>query len=184
MLTSVYGTILAHQSQWRVELDVGLFGKWQIQVHREGDGDNTLIGRAKNQLGVFFFLQRSLIKIIVSKYSDIVKTFYNLRNQKVKISNQLISHLTKCLKYVFSKTQKTIQNMRANLIQQQFLTKVVTIPSVMLCFVTNDETYVHRSMPYKVPVRYPLLYPKRTEVFVPVIGKAANSWLYTSTRGC
>lgn len=138
----------------------------------EGDGDNTLIARAKNQLGV------SLTKKLDRNHcvKNIVKTFYDLRNQKVKISNQVISHLTKCLKYVFSKNQGNIQNMRENLIAlvpHQFGDHTKCHARFCGYKRSNGEKYVHRSLPYKVPLRDPLLYSKLTEVFVPVIEKAA-----------
>lgn len=147
----------------------------------EGDGDNTLIARAKNQLGV------SLTKKLDRNHcvKNIVKTFYDLRNQKVKISNQVISYLTKCLKYVFSKNQGNIQNMRENLIAlvpHQFGDHTKCHARFCGYKRSNGEKYVHRSLPYKVPLRDPLLYSKMTEVLCLLLKKLPSMLIWVVVR--
>lgn len=79
----------------------------------EGDGDNTLIARLKSQCGL------SVVKRLDKNHcvKNIIKTLYDLRNSKVvKISNQIIQHLSKCIKYIFSKNQGDKEGMRENLV--------------------------------------------------------------------
>lgn len=63
----------------------------------EGDGDTTLIARPKIECGLS----------VVKDWTKItVKPVYKLHNLNVvKISNQVISHLSKCIKYMFAKNQ-------------------------------------------------------------------------------
>lgn len=69
----------------------------------EGDGDNTLVARLERSMGLT--VKKKLDKNHCIK--NIVKQLYDLRNKKeVSISNQVIQHLHKCIKYIFSKKQR------------------------------------------------------------------------------
>jgi hypothetical protein len=138
----------------------------------EGDGDNTVIARAKNELGVA--ITKKLDKNHCIK--NIAKSFYDLKS-KVKISNQVITHLTKCLKYVFAKNQGNVQNMRENLtalVLHQFGDH--TKCNARFCGYRRNtsNSYTHRSLPYKAPLSDSTLYEKLTEIFKPMIDKAPS----------
>ena len=149
----------------------------------EGDGDNTLIARAKNQLGVT--ITKKLDKNHCIK--NIVKSFYELRSEKVKISNQVITHLAKCLKYCFAKNQGNVDNMRENLIAlvpHQFGDH--TRCNARFCGYkrSNSNEYTHRSLPYKAPLNDSVLYAKLTEIFKPIIDKAPLYVDLGSSQAC
>ena len=149
----------------------------------EGDGDNTLISLAKNQLGIS--LTKKYDKNHVIK--NIVKTFYDLKNQKVKISNQVINHLTKCLKYIFAKNKGNEDGMRENLIAlipHQFGDHTKCHARFCGYQRLNGQKYVHSSLPYKGPLHDQELKSKLTDVFAPVIAKAALYVDLGSSQAC
>lgn len=75
----------------------------------EGNGDNTVISRIENELGVRIKKKKDRNHCV----KNIVKHLYDLRNSKEsKISNQVIQHFTKCIKYVFAKNQGDPDDMR------------------------------------------------------------------------
>ena len=149
----------------------------------EGDGDNTLISRAKSQLGVS--LKKKLDKNHCIK--NIVKTFYELRDKQVKISNQVINHLSKCLKYIFAKNQGDEKNMRENLIAlipHQFGDHSKCNPRFCGYKRTSEVKYQHRSLPYRLPLSDPILRSKLDVVMAPVIDKAALYVDLGSSQAC
>lgn len=117
-----------------------------------------------------------LIKITVKR-----KWKYFMAGETKMWSNQVFAHLTKCLKYVFAKNKGNVQHMRENkeaLTLHQFYYHSKCHARCCGYNRSNGETYCqrHRILLYKVPLHDPLLYSKLTEVFLPVIEKAA---LYT-----
>lgn len=151
----------------------------------EGDGDNTLISRLKSQLGIT--VKKKLDKNHCVK--NIVKLLYDLRNNKsVKISQQVIVHLTKCIKYTFSKNQGNPEGMKDNLqalIPHQFGEHDFCQPRY--CgYMRNGtgEKYSHRSLPYKAPLSDPVLKQKLNSIFEPIIAKSALYADLGSSQAC
>lgn len=78
----------------------------------EGDGDNTMISRLKNEFGIN--MKKRLDKNHVVK--NIGKQLYCLYNDRsVKISKTVINHLQKCLKYIFTKNQGNKRGLEDNM---------------------------------------------------------------------
>lgn len=78
----------------------------------EGDGDNTLISKLKEDLKLNMrkrFDRNHIVK-------NVGKRLWKLHNDKVvKLSKSVILHLEKCLKYAFSKNQGNLDGMKSNL---------------------------------------------------------------------
>lgn len=151
----------------------------------EGDGDNTLVARIHKSLGVT--VKKKIDRNHCIK--NIVKLLYDLRNRKdVKISNMVIQHLHKCIKYVFSKNQGDVDGMRENLqalIPHQFGDH--NHCHARFCGykrVGNTQKYAHRSLPYKAPLSDPLLREKLDLLFEPVIAKSAMYVDLGSSQAC
>lgn len=150
----------------------------------EGDGDNTLIARLKSQCGL------SVVKRLDKNHcvKNIIKTLYDLRNSKVvKISNQIIQHLSKCIKYIFSKNQGDKEGMRENLVAlvpHQFGDHSKCHGRFCGYKRKPNETYVHRSLPYKVPLQDPLLRQSLDHIFAPIIAKSASYIELGSSQAC
>ena len=85
---------------------------------------------------------------------NIVKRLYDLRNSKeAKISNQVIQHFTKCIKYIFAKNQGDPKGMQENLmalVPHQFGDHTKCVPRFCGFKRKPNETYLHRSLPYKI----------------------------------
>eukprot|EP00105_Crassostrea_gigas_P029783 XP_011451830.1 PREDICTED: uncharacterized protein LOC105345397 isoform X2 [Crassostrea gigas] len=151
----------------------------------EGDGDNTLVARLERSMGLT--VKKKLDKNHCIK--NIVKQLYDLRNKKeVSISNQVIQHLHKCIKYIFSKNKGDVDGMRENLqalIPHQFGDH--SLCHARFCGykrMGNSEKYSHRSLPYKAPLSDSFLRDKLNVLFEPIIAKSA---LYTdlgSSQAC
>lgn len=151
----------------------------------EGDGDNTLVARLERSMGLT--VKKKLDKNHCIK--NIVKQLYDLRNKKeVSISNQVIQHLHKCIKYTFSKNKGDVNGMRENLqapIPHQFGDH--SLCHARFCGykrMGNSEKYSHRSLPYKAPLSDSVLRDKFNVLFEPIIAKSA---LYTdlgSSQAC
>lgn len=150
----------------------------------EGDGDNTLIARLKSQCGL------SVVKRLDKNHcvKNITKTLYELRNSKVvKISNQIIQHLSKCIKYIFSKNQGDKEGMRENLVAlvpHQFGDHSKCHGRFCGYKRKPNETYVYRSLPYKVPLQDPLLRQSLDHIFAPIIAKSASYIELGSSQAC
>ncbi|XP_060565928.1 LOW QUALITY PROTEIN: uncharacterized protein LOC132724962 [Ruditapes philippinarum] len=88
----------------------------------EGDGDNTLIARVKNNLNIH--LKKRFDK-------NVGKHLFSLHHSKnVKISKITILHLQKCLKYAFAKNAGDKDALRENLnalVPHQFVITVCAI---------------------------------------------------------
>lgn len=113
---------------------------------------------------------------------------YDLRNKKeVSISNQVIQHLHKCIKYTFSKNKGDVDGMRENLqalIPHQFGDSLCHARFCGYKRIGNSEKYSHRSLPYKSPLSDSFLRDKLNVLFEPIIAKSA---LYTdlgSSQAC
>lgn len=150
----------------------------------EGDGDNTVISRIENELGVR--IKKKLDRNHCVK--NIVKHLYDLRNSKEsKISNQVIQHFTKCIKYVFAKNQGDPDGMRQNLealVPHQFGDHTKCVPRFCGYKRKPDETYLHKSLPYKTSLSDPILKEKLHKIFEPVIAKASLYSDLGSSQAC
>jgi hypothetical protein len=150
----------------------------------EGDGDNTVIARLKSQCG------KSIVKRLDKNHcvKNIVKTLYELRNSKtVKITNQVIQHLSKCIKYIFAKNQGNVDGMRENLvalIPHQFGDHSKCQPRFCGYKRKPDVTYHHRSLPYKTSLHDPLLRKSLDGIFAPIIAKSASYVELGSSQAC
>ena len=126
----------------------------------EGDGDNTVISRIENEMGVK--IKKKLDHNHCVK--NIVKRLYDLRNSKeAKISNQVIQHFTKCIKYIFAKNQGDPKGMQENLmalVPHQFGDHTKCVPRFCGFKRKPNETYLHRSLPYKTSLSDPVLKEK------------------------
>jgi hypothetical protein len=104
---------------------------------------------------------------------------YELRNSKpVKISNQIIQHLFKCIKYIFAKNQD-VDGMKKKL--------VALIPHQFGDHSKCQERfcgYIHRNLPYKAPLQDPLLRKSLDDDFAPSITKSASYVKLGSSQAC
>ena len=150
----------------------------------EGDGDNTVISRIQNELGVK--LKKKLDRNHCVK--NIVKHLYELRNSKdAKISNQVIQHLSKCVKYIFAKNHGNVVGMKENLqalVPHRFGDHANCFPRFCGYKRTPNQTYAHRSLPYKAALKDPNLKEKLEQIFEPVIANAALYSDLGSSQAC
>lgn len=150
----------------------------------EGDGDNTVISRIENELGVR--IKKKLDRNHCVK--NIVKHLYDLRNSKEsKISNQVLQHFTKCIKYVFAKNQGDPDDMRQNLealVPHQFGDHTKCVPRFCGYKRKPDESYLHKSLPYNTSLSDPILKEKFHKIFEPVIAKASLYSDLGSSQAC
>lgn len=150
----------------------------------EGDGDNTVISRIQTELGVK--LKKKLDRNHCVK--NIVKHLYELRNSKdAKISNQVIQHLSKCIKYIFAKNQGSVDGMKENLqalVPHQFGDHDKCFPRFCGYKRTPSQTYSHRSLPYKAALKDQNLKEKLEKIFEPVIANAALYSDLGSSQAC
>lgn len=104
----------------------------------------------------------------------------------MKINNQVITYLKKCLKYVFTKNQGNVQNMKENLIAlvPHFGDHSKCHASFCGYKRSKDEKYLQKSLPYNVSLHDPLFYFKLTEVFVPVIEKTVIYADFGCSQAC
>lgn len=142
------------------------------------------ISRIENELGVR--IKKKLDRNHCVK--NIVKHLYDLRNSKEsKISNQVLQHFTKCIKYVFAKNQGDPDDMRQNLealVPHQFGDHTKCVPRFCGYKRKPDETYLHKSLPYKTSLSDPILKEKLHKIFEPVIAKASLYSDLGSSQAC
>lgn len=150
----------------------------------EGDGDNTLIARIKNELNIS--LKKKFDKNHVLK--NIGKSLYALHAEKgIKLSKTVILHIQKCLKYIFAKNagdkNKLQENLKA-LIPHQFGDH--SLCDGRFCgFKRNpSETYIHRSLPYKATLKDDVLRSRLESLFKPVIANAEQLADLGSSQQC
>ncbi|KAL4220167.1 hypothetical protein ACF0H5_020576 [Mactra antiquata] len=151
----------------------------------EGDGDKTLISRMKTHQNID--LKKRFDRNHVVK--NIGKHLYNLPNQKIKISKNVISHIQKCLKYVFAKNQGDPTGMAENLraiIPHQFGDHTFCIERFCGFMKENGAKYVHKSLPYKVPLKDPsgTLRAALDRIFQSVIANATQYADLGSNQQC
>ncbi|XP_053400902.1 uncharacterized protein LOC128557554 isoform X2 [Mercenaria mercenaria] len=150
-----------------------LFSEGTPIEYLEGDGDNTLIARLKSDLNIS--LKKRFDKNHVVK--NVTGTLYKMKSA-LKLSDNVISHIKKCLSYAFSKNQGDkigmVENIRA-LIPHQFADH--TLCHGRFCGYKRrpSEKYVHRSLPYMTPLHDSNLRTKLQAVFDTV---AANAHSY------
>lgn len=127
----------------------------------EGDGDNTLMARIRSELGVN--IKKKLDKNHSVK--NIVKKLYDLqKNQKdLKLTNHVVKHLSKTIKYIFAKNQGQPEALQRNLaafIPHQFGDHSKC--EARFCGYKRKPgvKYLHRSLPYKAPLKNPALCEK------------------------
>lgn len=150
----------------------------------EGDGDNTLIARIQSQLGIN--ITKKLDKNHCIKNRS--KAFYDMRAEKgVKISTQVVTHLTKCIKYALAKHQGDPVGLRENLeaiVPHQFGDHEKCVARFCGYKRQPDQKYVHRSLPYKAPLSDPVLRKRLEEEFKAIITKSALYSDLGSSQAC
>lgn len=149
----------------------------------EGDGDNTLVTRIKNDLGIT--VKKLLDKNHVIK--NIGKRLYALQGTKgVKLSKNTVSHLQKCIKYALAKNQRKEdleENLRA-ILPHQFGDH--SLCHGRFCgFKRNPgENYIHRSLPYKCALKDDKLRQQLQPIFDSVTARSAQYVDLGSSQQC
>lgn len=150
----------------------------------EGDGDNTLISRLRSDLNIN--MKKRFDKNHVVK--NIGKSLYALRNEKgVKLSKAVILHVEKCVKYAFAKNQGNVDGLRMNLkalIPHQFGDH--SLCDAFFCNFKRkpSDVYVHRSLPYKAPLKEAALRDRLQKIFDPIIANAEQYADLGSSQQC
>lgn len=119
----------------------------------EGDGDNTLIHKLKQELNVDMKKRYDRNHIV----KNVGKKLWQLHYDKsVKLSKSIILHIEKCLKYTFAKNQGDLHGMECNL-------KAIiphncgdhTLCESRFCGYIRrpGQKYQHRSLPYRSPIK-------------------------------
>ncbi|XP_076088707.1 uncharacterized protein LOC143059102 isoform X2 [Mytilus galloprovincialis] len=151
----------------------------------EGDGDNTLMARIRSELGVN--IKKKLDKNHSVK--NIVKKLYDLqKNQKdLKLTNHVVKHLSKTIKYIFAKNQGQPEALQRNLaafIPHQFGDHSKC--EARFCGYKRKPgvKYLHRSLPYKAPLKNPALCEKLVSLFEPIVGNATVYSDLGSSQAC
>jgi hypothetical protein len=166
-----------HGSAKMIECNSGIQGVKELAKEGtpvdiiEGDGDCTLMSRLNKQ-GIH--LKKKYDKNHMIK--NIIKLLYEASKLKhIKMSKDIIVHFNKCLKYIIAKHQGDEvgleENLRA-LVPHQFGDH--TKCKERFCGFTRvpGVKYIHKSLPYKLPLKGDSLRQKLNEIFEPVIGRA------------
>lgn len=150
----------------------------------EGDGDNTLIARLKTDLNINMkkrFDRNHIVK-------NVGKSLYSLKNEKgVKLSKTVICHIEKCLKYAFATNQGNPSALRDNLralIPHQFGNHSLCTDKFCNFKRQPKENYVHKSLPYRIPLKDDALEARLNSIFEPVIACAHQYSDLGSSQQC
>ena len=152
----------------------------------EGDGDNTLIARVRNNMNIN--LKKRFDKNHVVK--NIGKQLYTLHFSKtVKLSKVTIAHLQKCLKYALAKNVGNEEGLRDNLkaiVPHQFGDHSICHSRFCGYKRSSEERYhyVHRSLPYKTPLKDEDLRAALETIFKPLADNADQYIELGSSQAC
>lgn len=141
----------------------------------EGDGDNTLVARLREQN---IHVKKLYDKNHVVK--NIGKSLFSLQKSNKKLSKSVILHIQKCVKYAFAKNQGNSFALKENLmaiIPHQFGDHSICKPE--FCGQCRDpsSTYRHMGLPYKAPLKDESLHKDLNSIFQSII---ANSEQYAN----
>jgi len=149
----------------------------------EGDGDNTTIARVHKDLNIT--LKKRFDRNHVVK--NVGKSLYGLHSKNKKLSKNVILHLIKCLKYVFAKNQGDKLALKENLkaiVPHQFGDHSLCL-SRFCDFKRNpSDKYIHRSLPFKAPLKDESLRCQLETVFKPVIDNSEKYADLGSSQQC
>jgi hypothetical protein len=138
----------------------------------EGDGDNTIMSKIKSDLNIN--MKKRFDKNHVVK--NVTKSLYQLKAEKgVKLTKTVISHIEKCLKYVFAKNQGDKDGMEENLralVPHQFGDHNECSPRFCGYKRKPGEKYLHRSFPYNSALRDENLRYRLQKIFNPLATNA------------
>lgn len=150
----------------------------------EGDGDNTLIARLRNNRNIDMkkrFDRNHVVK-------NVGKRLYALHHQKgIKLSKIVILHLEKCLKYAFARNQGNKQALRENLkalVPHQFGDHSLCNDRFCVFKRTPSETYIHHSLPYRRALTDETLRHELEKVFYPLVANADQYADLGSSQQC
>ncbi|VDI43935.1 Hypothetical predicted protein [Mytilus galloprovincialis] len=140
----------------------------------EGDGDNTLMARIRSELGVN-----------IKKKLDKNHSVKNIKD--LKLTNHVVKHLSKTIKYIFAKNQGQPEAFQRNLaafIPHQFGDHSKC--EARFCGYKRKPgvKYLHRSLPYKAPLKNPALCEKLVSLFEPIVGNATVYSDLGSSQAC
>lgn len=150
----------------------------------EGDGDNTMLARLKNELNIDMkkrFDRNHVVK-------NIGKNLYKLHHEKgVKLSKTVIIHIEKCLKYALAKNQGDETGLKDNLtalIPHQFGDHSLCKGQFCGFRRKPGEKYVHKSLPYRVSLKDTELQKRLQSIFQPLIDNVCQFVDLGSSQQC
>lgn len=150
----------------------------------EGDGDNTMISRIRNDLNLTMkkrFDRNHIVK-------NIGKHLYALHAEKgIKLSKNVILHIQKCLKYAFARNQGDKDGLEENLkalIPHQFGDHSMCVARFCGYKRQPSQVYTHRSLPYKTALKDDVLRARLDNIFKPVIANAEQYADLGSSQQC
>ncbi|XP_045202398.2 uncharacterized protein LOC123555866 [Mercenaria mercenaria] len=146
----------------------------------EGDGDNTMLARLKNELNVTLKKRydRNHVK-------NVGKSLYALHHEKgVKLSKSVIIHIEKCSKYALAKNQGDRDALEDNLkalTPHQFGDHSLCKGQFCGYKRKRGEFYVHRNLPYKTSLNDADML---RQIFDPLIAKVDQYVDLGSSQQC
>lgn len=148
----------------------------------EGDGDNTLIARLKEEnINVKKRYDRNHV------VKNIGKKLYSLQKTNKKLSKSVIMHIQKCIKYAFARNQGNSSAMKDNLqalIPHQFGDHSLCHASFCGFCRDKTQTYKHMGLPYKAPLQDQNLKSDLQRIMEPVIANAEQYSDLGSSQQC
>ena len=150
----------------------------------EGDGDNTLIARLRNNRNIHMKKRYDRNHVV----KNVGKSLYALHYKKgVKLSKMVILHLEKCLKYAFARNQGDKEALRDNLkalVPHQFGDHSLCSDRFCVFKRTPSEMYIHHSLPYRRALTDETLRHELQKIFDPLVTRADQYADLGSSQQC